>query len=213
VIKKIFNTIRLRLKKHIMILSILHMGERIGIQVTPYYLTSESPPNEEGMKFKPKIQPVECSFVSPSEIDKLYSFPELKDLYIDLDIRHINGSQCFVLKNRDNILAYMWCNLHRFNSAILALSLKKNEAYVFGARALSDYRGMNLVPYLRSQLYQRLAQDGYTNFYGITECFNAPAIKVGQKLNARRLKLGLFVCIFYKIKWNINLKNYSTRDE
>jgi hypothetical protein len=211
--KNIYKSILQRFRKHIIILSILHLGERIGIQITPYYLTSESPLDETQIKCTPKINPLECSFISEPEISRLYSSPELKNLDVDL-AGHQNGDgQCFVLKHGNDILAYMWCNLHRFEGPFLRFPMQENEAFIFGVRTLSDYQGMNLAPFLRYRLYQNLAQRGYTNFFLLTEYFNAPAMKVGQKLNARRLKLALFISIFHKLKWNINLKNFSTRND
>jgi hypothetical protein len=37
---------------------------------------------------------------------------------------------------------------------------------------------------------------GYTKFYSITECFNAPAINFKKKLQAKNIKLCFYLGIF-----------------
>ena len=104
----------------------------------------------------------------------------------------------------------MWANLSKCESQGGALSflLKKDEAYLFDARTFQTYRGKNLAPYLRYELYKHLEKMGRSNLYSITEFFNIGAIKFKKKLKVRPLKVYLHVTFFKKYYYTILLKRY-----
>ena len=115
---------------------------------------------------------------------------------------------CFGLKLKGEIAAYMWCNLHRCHSRIAKFPLKEDEAYLCSAVTLKAYRGRNLAPLLRYELYRYLNQIGRTNFYSITEYFNTPARKFKEKLGARQLRLSLHIRLGSRYQRNMTLKKY-----
>ena len=102
----------------------------------------------------------------------------------------------------------MWCNFDRCSWDGYMFKLTADEAYLFGVYTYRKYRGMNLAPYLNSQLYKALCEMGRTRLFSVIVYFNTPAINFKKKLNARYVKMGIFIKLFHKIKWNISLKEY-----
>jgi hypothetical protein len=58
---------------------------------------------------------------------------------------------------------------------------------------MEPYRDKNLAPYLRYQSYGILNKTGRSKLYSVSEYFNSSSIKYKQKLNAKNLKLVLFI--------------------
>jgi hypothetical protein len=112
-----------------------------------------------------------------------------------------------MLKQNEEIMAFMWCNFDRC-SWMHDFTLKSDEAYLFGVFTYAKYRGKNLAPYLNSQMYKALSGMGRTRLFSLTACFNTPALNFKKKLGARYVKMGLFIKLFHKIKWDICLKEY-----
>jgi hypothetical protein len=191
------------------LLSISHFLERIGLKIVLYCITGEYPPASTVAKLPPEMTAVACDFLSPSEIEGLYNEPELKSLRGEISQWRDDDCFCLGVKLDEKIVAYVWCNLSRCNSDMAPFPLQKDEAFIFRARTLNAYRGKNLAPFLRYELYKRLSAMGRTKYYSISECFNAPGANLLKKLNAKPLKLRLYCGLFRKIKWNINLKNYQ----
>ncbi len=204
----IVETIKERFRQHSVILSILHLLERVGIQITPYYIHGEHLSNDLESSIEPRLKPVASGILSDSEIRRLYAHPEIQSLDAERGSWQDENCVCFALKHNEEIVAYLWCNLHYFNSSFLKFPLLKNEAYLFRARTMHAYRGMNLAPFLRYQIYKHLIETGHTKFYSITEYFNAPAANLKKKLKARPLKLFLYLGFLNKFKWNIILKEF-----
>ena len=68
------------------------------------------------------------------------------------------------------------------------------------------HRGKRLAPYLRYQSYRRLAREGMTRLYSISDAFNTPSIRFKQRLGARFVKLGVSVTLFNRWRWNVSLR-------
>jgi hypothetical protein len=73
---------------------------------------------------------------------------------------------------------------------------------------MESHRGKNLAPYLRYKSYEILKELGRDKIYSASDSFNSPAIRFKEKLNAKKLKLILFVKIFNRIQWSFTLKSY-----
>ncbi len=194
-----------RLKNHLIVLSILHALEKIGIRIVPYYLTLESLKEDVVINFP--LQPVFYGDLDPPDIKELYlqsgfnKFAKESIKWTGDDIR------CFGLRFNKDIVSYCWYNLAYCSSGLISFPLRKDEAYLFNARTMDQYRGSNLAPLLRYSLYQHLNGIGRTRFYSITEYFNGSALNFKNKLGAQHVKLFLYIGIFNTIKWNIILKN------
>ena len=105
----------------------------------------------------------------------------------------------------------MWCNLRKCDDESLSFPLKDDEAYLFDARTFKVYRGKNLAPYLRYQLYKCLEQLGRTKFFSITLALDTSALNFKKKLKAKPLNLYLYVNLFQRFTWNIPLRSYARR--
>ncbi|MFC1958331.1 hypothetical protein ACFLV6_00190 [Chloroflexota bacterium] len=205
--------IRVRVRERIALLSLSHLLEKIGIQITPYYITQEFLSDEMELSLEPKIKPVLSGFLSISEIEKMYSHPEIKSLAREIGNWRDDNCLCFALRHNEEIVAYMWCNLSRGNINFSPFILNDDEAYLFRARTLSAYRGKNLTPFLRYLLYKSLIDMKRTKFYSITEYLNTPARNFKKKLNAKHIKLCLYFGLFNKRLWNVTLKKYQVADQ
>ncbi|MFC2068059.1 hypothetical protein ACFLTP_03490 [Chloroflexota bacterium] len=205
--------LRVRIRERTTMLSIAHLLEKIGIQITPYYITQEFLSDEMELSLEPKIQPVVSSFLSSTEINAMYNHPEIKSLGGEIHNWQDDNCLCFSLKYNEEIIAYMWCNLSRCNIHFSPFLLNHDESYLFRARTLRAYRGKNLVPFLRYQLYKSLVEMKRTKFYSITEYFNTPALNFKKKLRAKHIKLCLYFGLFNKRLWNVTLKKYQVADQ
>ncbi len=140
--------------------------------------------------------------------DIISSSPEVPQTEDVLLKRLSEGCLCMGIKHKDEIAAYMWCNLRECDSPLIRFDLRSEEAYLMNARTFSSYRGKNLAPYLRIQLYRHVRQMGRTKFISITSYFNTPAQRFKKKLNAKPQKFYIWIKVFMKYERIILLKSY-----
>ena len=207
---RLCETICTRFKQRIIILTLLHALERIGIKITPYYLTIESlSPN---LQLESKLQPVTYGFLTREEMTLLSEYPDFPAFSKEAEKLKDEDCRCFGMRYKEGIVAYCWSDLHECNSYFKRFKLNPDEAYLFSARTMPKYRGMNLAPVLRYNLYKQLNEIGRTKFYSITEYFNKSALNFKSKLNAKHKNLSLYISIFKIIKFNIKLREYGRRN-
>lgn len=192
----ILNTIYRKLKKK-------------KFEVHLYYLVQEGFFVEDAPKIKPKLKPLVSEFLKPSDIRIIASkaerdYPEEEMLKMLSD-----DCKCLGIKHKGEIVAYMWYDLQKCDTRLLSFQLKEDEAYLYSARTFSAYKGKSLAPYLRYELYKHLNQMGRTRLYSITSFSNIPAIMFKRKLNAKPLKLYLYIKVFNKYQFNIIIKKYK----
>lgn len=205
--------IRLRVRERMVLLSLAHLLEKTGIHITPYYITQELLSDEVELSLEPKLKPLVSGFLSISEIERMYSHPEIRRMAGEIRNWSIDNCLCFALKYNEEIVAYMWCNLRRCNSKFSSFLLNEDEAYLFRTRTFNAYRGKNLAPFLRYQLYRSLIEMRRTKFYSITEYFNIPATNFKKKLKAKHIKLCLYFGLFNKRLLSVTLKKYQLADK
>lgn len=195
-------------KQRTMRLSLSHLLERTGLKIVPYYVMRESLFDLSESDVEPDLKPLVSGFLSDSEIEGLYAGPELISLRDEMHRWKDKDCLCFGLKHNEKIIAHMWCNLNRCNIDLVSFPLQPDEAFLFRVRTLKAYRGQNLAPFLSYQLYKNLHEMNRTRYFSVIEYFNTPAVIFKRKLKARPLRLGLYIGLFGKIKWNIKLKEY-----
>jgi hypothetical protein len=180
---------------------------RIGIEFTPYYWFQEGIHGTSIPDVKGIISDYSVEFLAPADMKLIgtntsgYSEGKLLALLKA-------GEKCLGIKYKDEIAAYMWINLNEFEYKSTLTHFKSNEAYLWNMFTMESYRGKNLAPYLRYKSYEILHEMGRDKLYSISEYFNSPAIKFKQKLNAKILKLMLYIRLFKKFQWNLTLKTY-----
>lgn len=180
--------------------------KKIGFYL--FYLVREGLIDNEDFHPEPKLSPCETFYLEPSDLKNIaakaerdYSEERMIDMLSD-------GHKCLGIQYKGEIVAYGWINFQNCNSHLMSFPLKENEAYLYGARTFTAYRGTNLAPYLRHQMYKHLADMGRTTLYSITEFGNIASIKFKRKLGARNLKLGMKITLFDKYRWDFILRNY-----
>ncbi len=118
------------------------------------------------------------------------------------------GNKCLGLKYKDDLASFMFINLTDCDFTLSILPLKEDEAYLTFMYTLKAYRGKNLAPYLRYKSYEILKKMGRDKIYSVSVLSNSSAIRYKEKLNAKNLRLILYIELFKKLKWSFNLRSY-----
>lgn len=118
---------------------------------------------------------------------------------------------CMGIRYNNQIVSYGWYEIGHLTSPFFSIPLKENEAYMSGARTLNEFRGNNLAAYLRYQMYQHMAKKGIDTLYSITLYSNVPSLRFKQKLNAKILKLYLYVRLTKKMRRVFVIRNFQNK--
>jgi len=179
------------------------------VEFTPYYVVEERYNELNEANVLPGKEDLKIDLLTREEIELLANHEEndvaAKDLIRNFD----NGCSCLAVRYKDQIAAYMWCDLNCLKFKGRVVKLKQNHAYLFGARTYKAFRGNNLAPYLRNELYKFLKQRGFERFYSITVWTNTAAMKFKRKLGAKPVELSLYVCLFRKFYMHFRLRNIA----
>jgi len=180
---------------------------KLGFEVVPYYWFLEGANSVKAPGIKGNIADYVFNFLGPDDMKEIAKsdagYSEAEYLaFLEA------GEKCLGIINGDKIAAFMWISLNECKFRSITIPMKSNEAYLWNMFTMESFRGKNLAPYLRFKSYEILREMGRDTLYSISLYFNSPAIKFKQKLNARFVKLGLFIRLFSKLKWNMTLKTY-----
>jgi hypothetical protein len=180
---------------------------RIGIEITPFYLEKEGLCISEVPEIKGLISEYSVGFLDEMDMkiiaDKARGYSEAEFL-----TRMKEGKLCLGLKHNEEIAVFMWIFLHECEYGPIKTTLKSDEAYLTDMYTMESYRGRNLAAYLRYRSYEILKRLGRDKIYSVGEYFNTSAMKYKSKLNVKKLKLVLFLRLFYKFKWSFTIKSY-----
>lgn len=177
--------------------------------VTLYYLVEEGLFGNRSPMVKAKLDPLEIVQLGRSDTSDLAARSE-RDFSKGQMLRMLSdGCGCIGLRHKNEIVAYTWYDLIQCSTHHLTFKLKKDEAYLYGARTFRAYKGNSLAPYLRQKTYEHLAKIGRTRLYSITMFENTPSIRFKRKLNAKNLRLYLWIQLFGRHKRNILLRSYN----
>lgn len=203
--KKIMNKIRYGLTLQ----SLRYLLMKIGIEFTPYILFQEGADFSQTPQLKGIDENYTCELLNAEDMKALGAinyagFTENKLLAL-LE----SGEKCIGIRYKGEIPAFMWINFKELKYKATVMNLKSDEAYLWFMYTMESYRGKNLAPFLRYKSYEILRDSGVDKLYSISDSFNSPAVKFKMKLNAKRLKLILFVQLFNKLRRSYILKtNY-----
>ena len=184
---------------------------KVGIEFSPYYLFQEGINVTEIPEIKGMDTDYSCELLKPEDMKVIgainYAGFSEEKLLAFLKA----GEQCLGIKHNNEIVAFMWMNFNELNYKSTIIHLKENEAYLWFMYTRDSYRGKNLAPYLRYKSYEMLKEKGRDKLYSVSDYFNSPAVIFKKKLNAKKLKLILFVQFFEKVRRTYTLKShYST---
>ncbi len=180
---------------------------RIGMEFRPYYwvqegLTNNGPPLIEGDKADYTLE-----FLGRDDMIIIGTRADGYNTGILLENLK-EGKKCISLKYKGEIAAFMWIDFDVCNFTPHFIRLKNNEAYLFSMYTMHEFRGKNLAPYLRYKSYECLRKLGKDTFYSVSEYFNYSTLKFKKKLNAKNLKLILYIELFKKFRRSITLRKF-----
>lgn len=179
-----------------------------GIRITPFYLTLEKrpsmppPPPEDTDAYTTALLGLE-------DMPGIAAIPLRTVSYKDLLDRLDAGCICVGILHRNKLAAFSWANLQECTFEGSRFALKANEAYLFDAFTMLDYRGRGLASRARYKVYTELEKLGRTRYYSITDCFNKPSLRFKQKLGAEKVWLGLLVKLFNRRTFTVRLKRFE----
>lgn len=182
---------------------------KIDINIVPHYLVLEGLFDNPLSQFETDFDDYQICFLSAEDMKNIAAVPDQtiteKELIRWLD----QGKICLGVKMNNRLVAYTWCDLKECNYKWRRFKLASNEAYLFGAYTLMEFRGRGIAPLIRYQFYKELSKLNRTRLYSISEFFNQQSINFKRKLNARFVDMGIQISIFNRLEFYYILKKYS----
>jgi hypothetical protein len=182
---------------------------KFGIRISPLYIFEELICSQNEPVQPKGIEEYEMGFWGHQDIQSMALIPGRRQSEKDLLDRLRDGQLCMGLKKNGEIVAFSWCNLKEFSFKWDRFPLTADEAYMYDAYTCMDYRGKGIAPYLRYHFYKELEKIGRAKLYSLSDYFNISAVKFKNKLDAKKIKLNVYVEFFGK--WNIyfTIKDYQ----
>jgi len=109
-----------------------------------------------------------------------------------------NRCHCLGFFVNGDLAAYTWFRFDRVATPIWQIDLFRlegDEAYLFDAYVLPEYRGRRLAPLIRYRAYQELKNVGRRRLYSLTLAFNASSRRFKQRLLGKETELRLMIGI------------------
>lgn len=182
------------------------------MEINPYYLVREGIFDLEKEPISTKLSPCETVMLGPSDFRILAARKERDQSEEEmLHMLKSGDKYCMGIKHKGEIVAYGWYELRFIHTKYMKLPLKNNEAYLSGARTFGEYRGNNLAPYLRYQMYLYLKEKGYTTLYSVTEFGNVSSLRFKKKLGAYPVKLYLYFVMTKYFRKTFLLRTYRDK--
>lgn len=170
---------------------------KLGIKIYPYHVFLEGLFDGVQHPLKVRQDEYELGFLGPQDMKVIASIPFREISHEELLTRLRERKMCFGVKQRGRLAAFTWCDVEECNFKGLRFQLNDDEAYLFDAHTMDSFRGKGIAPYLRYQLYKKLAKLGRYKLYSISLRFNAPSLRFKEKLNAKLIGSGLFIELFH----------------
>ena len=180
------------------------------VQLFPYYIMEEFYVDQNKFNIELEKKDSEIAILTRGDMDFLGNHEENNDEKTEELIQWLEaGRICLAFRYRGEIAAYSWCDLNYLKYKGRTVALKQNEAYLFNARTYKAFRGRNLAPYVRNELFKLLMQRGIDRFFSITLWSNTASMKFKQKSGAKPIELFLYVGLFRKFHLHFRLRNMA----
>ncbi|MCL6265778.1 GNAT family N-acetyltransferase [Flagellimonas myxillae] len=202
-----FQLLFIRIKHGLFLFTLRSFLSKIGLDFMLFYWEQEGA-NEID---EPKVRDDENTHeVVPMSRDDLQILRNLTFINYDKLIQSFdNGSKVIGLKSKNEFAAFTCVEYNDFFFRKKEFELKRNEAYLLNMYTFQSFRGKNLAPYLRFQVYKMLREEGIQNIYSVTDYLNKSSIKFKRKLGARPLKLYGSIIFLKKFHRTFKLKQYN----
>jgi GNAT superfamily N-acetyltransferase len=181
----------------------------IGIVMVPYYCFEEGIYDEASPEVQNNFDDYVCSFFGPEEVKAIIESGAWGHTEGGLLSWLHEGRKCFGAKYQGQIAAFMWIQFDESNCTYGRFPLKNEEAYLYDMYTMKPFRGKGLAPYLRCQSYKVLKEMGLRKFYSYSETLNAPSVAFKKKLNAKIIRVGLYIELLNKYSWNWILREHK----
>ncbi len=202
-LKRVLNRIRYGL----VLQTIRGLLRRIGIDFSPFYLFLEGADFSIIPEIKEKDLVYTVGLLEPEDMKMIGNVQKgLSDEKLTTLLEE--GAKCIAIKDKGEIVAFTWISFDEVLLHSTVMKLKNDEAYLWNMYTIESHRGKNLAPYLRYKSYEILKDLGRVRLYSASDFFNSPAVRFKEKLNAKKLKLILFIKIFNRFQWSFTLKSY-----
>jgi GNAT superfamily N-acetyltransferase len=179
-----------------------------GIDIRLMYWTKEELDDVPMPEFKDNLEEYSFGFLEPEEMKTILE-EEQKGESLETWISWLEeGKKCFGAKHRGRVVAFCWV-FFEYSTHGDKIRIKDDEVFLFYLFTKKAYRGKNIAPLIHFKLYGVLEEMGREACYSWTEFFNPPAKKFKKKLNAKFVKLILYIELFKKYKWSRTVKNYK----
>ena len=196
-----YGTVALVLRDHLLLIS---------IDFSPFYWVLEIAPDWPMPEVEGDFGDFTFEFFGEKEMHDISKIPG-RNYPVERFLNKLeSGHKCFGAKYKGEMAVYNWIEIGSCHERLNPGKLKDNEAYLYDMYTQKPFRGKNLAPYLRIKTYEALRSMGIDTCYSICILFNKPSIVFKQKLNARFVKLCLYLDLFKKLRWNWTLKTYKT---
>lgn len=182
--------------------------DALGIKVIPFYLFLEESFDGILPYLEIESDEYETGFLGPTDMKAIADIPGREISEKELIQRFKDGKFCYGMKFHGEVVGFTWYDLNRCHFEHYKFSLKEKEAYIFDTYTLESSRRKGIASYIRYRLYKELAGLGKNIFYSIAEYFNMPSIKFKQKLDAKSLRLVLYIELFKKWHISMTLRKY-----
>ena len=191
------------------ILRILHDGLiKIGIHLSLFYWVEEGLHLQTSPFEFEEFSDYSVEFLKEDELNIIADIPEKPYKKEILTKRIKEGSGCILFKKKNKVIGYTWYNLSRCSTIFYNQNLNENEAYLFDAYVLMDFRGKKIAPFVRYQSYIELQKLNKIVLYSISDFFNNQSIRFKKKLNAKFLFLMLYINLFNKFTFSRVIKRF-----
>jgi GNAT superfamily N-acetyltransferase len=204
----LLKKIRLKIRYGLTLQGIRNQLFKIGIEFSPYYLFQEGINVTEIPEIKGMDTDYSCELLKPEDMKTIGAINNAGFSEEKLLALLKTGELCLGIKHNNEIAAYMWVNFTELKYKSTTIHLKEDEAYLWMMYTREAYRGKNLAPYLRYKSYEMVKKMGRDKLYSVSDYFNSPAVAFKMKLNAKKLKLILFVQFLGKLYRSFIIKSH-----
>ncbi|MFK7733363.1 MAG: GNAT family N-acetyltransferase [Pseudomonadales bacterium] len=179
---------------------------RIGIVVFPYYVMREQADDKVEL-----LVPAGCE-IRELTINDIGVLVATRVAYLTdgwIADRFALGDRCLAMFQGEDLTCCCWASRAKANLIFESIDLQENEAYIYAAFTFDGFRGKGHMPILRRHLCTLLAEDGARHMFSIVDALNRPAIRVYEKMAAKRVQLGVGLALFTLVSGRFNLRNYE----